>query len=1059
MSLAFEHRAARRRPSARKAKVRRRKCAPRVELLEARTVLTALPYGAMPDDTGEYMLGDVYVTVVRMESNNSIDNGTITYPPGQPITYTPENWSNWSAGEVQQLRTKIEDGVNVWKQTLDAMPIVRDGLLNFTFDWTHFNTPIATGYEPIARRSNDFQLWMYDFLNHVGFSSTLNFSSDIRAYNNFQRQEHNADWAFTMFVVDNKMDAATDDGNFAVGGTFPRAFSFAGGRFEIIPAGRPIETYAHETGHMFWALDEYSGGGSHSQTRGYYNTQNTNAFDNPEQGFQQQPSLMMNLQLLEQAFSSRITSQSSAEMIGWRDKDGDGIFDVLDVPFTLTGSGRFDVEASSYRFIGSSEVNTLPNANPAGLQNDITINQIREVQFSIDGGAWQTAQTLPNRTYKTNLDVSVSMSAGSTIKIRTIDTRTGAMSPEFIGNTSLPDSTTSSGASGFVYFDADADGSWDATEGPLVDWAVDLVDQFGTPIDPLRRIEPNDYVEGTVLNGVHPEAILSAIGGDIGVNEVQELSFGGTSGGTATPAYDGVNGLPLTYVPGVSPSATEVQNSLNAIPALAGNILVSGPLGGPFTVTFTGSLSLTNVSLISQGNSTGGTTLSASAIRDGASNTVFARSSEIFAGAGKTFWHTSQSLGGFSEKWTSTSRRLRVDFAAPVSTVSIRALAAGAGNSFGRLEAFDSTGRLIARFTTTVTGLTSGQSEVMTVSRPVPDIAYVIARAHLGSEIGLDTLTWGPRGSATTNTQGAWWMPYLGGGSYRVKVTAPGGHVVTTPPGGIYNVSFNPGESVGHLDFGIAYLENIWHNLAFPENVDNDTRPVANILDVLMLVNWLTLNPGATSLPESGDPNVIGYIDVNNDRICNIIDVLALVNYITLHPIGGGGGGGGFAGGGGGFAGGGDSGGGEGEALAESSSAPASAADYYATYPIHFLEIPGTDLPCCCNQCLAVEAVTPALAAVAESNGADPQWLPDLDGEDPTKLAPITDHDSKDEQVLTARRRDEIAVDSALAPVSDSSARRAKRGRLAHASDDSRSVENDDQPQIERRIARLRRGR
>ena len=35
-----------------------------VERLESRVVMTGLPFGAMPEDTGEFMLGDVLVTVV-----------------------------------------------------------------------------------------------------------------------------------------------------------------------------------------------------------------------------------------------------------------------------------------------------------------------------------------------------------------------------------------------------------------------------------------------------------------------------------------------------------------------------------------------------------------------------------------------------------------------------------------------------------------------------------------------------------------------------------------------------------------------------------------------------------------------------------------------------------------------------------------------------------------------------------------------------------------------------------------------------------------------------------
>ncbi len=50
---------------------------------------------------------------------------------------------------------------------------------------------------------------------------------------------------------------------------------------------------------MFWARDEYAGGGSSADRRGYYNTQNLNAADNPAQGFVQQPSIMATGSLLD----------------------------------------------------------------------------------------------------------------------------------------------------------------------------------------------------------------------------------------------------------------------------------------------------------------------------------------------------------------------------------------------------------------------------------------------------------------------------------------------------------------------------------------------------------------------------------------------------------------------------------------------------------------------------------------------------------------------------------------------------------------------------------------
>jgi hypothetical protein len=867
---ASPHSSARKRRPTRRQHSRARSA--RFEALEPRTVLTALPFGAMNDDTGEYMLGDVRVTVVLLESDPSIgpgDNGTIAYPGEPTITYTPENWTTEA---IAAAKANVQAGVDWWKQTLDAMPDVRDGLLNFSFDWTYADNPVRTGYEPIARKSNDFSLWIYDFLNTVGFASSApNFSSDIRAFNNFQRQQTNADWAFTIFVVNNANDP---DQMFAPGGSFNQAFAFAGGRFMVVPASRPASTFAHEAGHMFWALDEYEGASPHSARRGYYNTANTNAFDNPEQGFSQQQSIMTNGSLLVDAYAANTSSQSSLEMVGWRDTDGNGIFDVLDVPFTLTGTGRYDSASGQYLYTGSSSVRTMPNQNPAGLQNDITINRIRQVEVSVDGGPWTIYQAFADRTYKTNLDLSIPLEAGEhTIKIRTVDTRTGVMSPEFVGTTSVPKSTEQAGVSGFVFFDSDGDGSWDHNESPLTDWAVEIVDEFGGPVLLQQKIEPNDYVEATVLNSAHPGATLTAVGGD-----------------TATPL-------------------------------------------------------------------------------------VTARSSQRFPSAGKVFFGSSIVLGGGPvETWTSSSRTLRIDLAEPTSLVSLRAISSGT-SSIGRLEAYDATGRLVERYTTA--SLTAGKSELMTIVRPTADIAYVIARAHVGTEVVLDSLQFGPNSSATTNFLGAYSLRSLESGTYRVKVTPPAGHVVTTPVSGMYTINFTAGQAVGDQNFGLRLNTNIWHNLALPENVTGEVSGLVNVLDILAIVNWITLSGGNPQLPPAGDALAVGYVDVDNNGICNLLDVLGVVNYITLHNAQGGGGGGGEGETGSGFGDGGDPApGGEGEDLIAGMAPPANAAEYYARSPLHFLEIPGTDLPCCCASCLQSHSDEPANLATATDGTGIPLRSP-----------------------------------------------------------------------------------
>src|SRR5262245_24727263 len=139
--------------------------------------------------------------------------------------------------------------------------------------------------------------------------------------------------------------------------------------------------------------------------------------------------------------------------VGWQDSDHDGIFDVLDVPFTLSGSGEYNATTGLYSFSGSTNVNTLPNLNSSGTQDDITINQVNVVQAAIDGGPWQTILTLPPRTYQTSLSLNIPIggSGSHTIQLRSADLRTGVISNIFMGSTDAPTNVGDPGVSGIVF--------------------------------------------------------------------------------------------------------------------------------------------------------------------------------------------------------------------------------------------------------------------------------------------------------------------------------------------------------------------------------------------------------------------------------------------------------------------------------------------------------------------------------------------------------------------------------------------------------------------------------
>ncbi len=476
-----------------------KKCAARprrklqIEALESRCVLTAPPWGATPEDLGDFLLGDVHVNVVFLESDGRIDPST----------------ENWTAQQIAEVKQKVVEGVTWWKDLLEAQNSVHE--LNFHFDFEYADNPFPTAYEPISRVSQDFRLWVGEFLDHVGFGDLegdLGISKGILAYNHAQRLKSGSDWAFTIFVVNSANDV---DDRFAVGSDFSQAFAFAGGRFLISPSGRPASTYAHEMGHMFYALDEH-GSASYTARRGYYNTQNLNARSGHPDPDSRVVSIMDSH---EAAFPIYAISQSAAEMVGWRDSDGDGIFDVLDVPLSLVGAGGIDPSTGLYRFVGRAEVGVLPNQNQSSHRSDITINQVSRIQYRIDGGAWIDA--VEPHAYQVDLDFSFPVPPGShLIEIRAIDDatnepgETGVISNIFQGTTTAPSAVTQPGINGFLFEDLDGDGVRDLNEGPLAGWTVEVRGPNGERLNWVQRIDLSQVGDEQDVNHADPGVILTA---------------------------------------------------------------------------------------------------------------------------------------------------------------------------------------------------------------------------------------------------------------------------------------------------------------------------------------------------------------------------------------------------------------------------------------------------------------------------------------------------------------------------------------------------------------------
>jgi hypothetical protein len=305
-----------------------------------------------PFDLSEYMIGEVAVTVIFPESSGSIDSQTET----------------WSAARMDTCVSEITAGLTWWENRAPG------GNLDFNI---YSYGSRSTGYEPINRPQDDEGLWISQILTGLGYTSG-DYFDQIAALNSYVQGYYQTDWAYTMFVVDSYNDS---DGEFTDGYS---AYAYLGGPFLVMTYdndGYGIANMdyvaAHETGHTFWATDEYNGVTEYS---GYLNVQ-----DYEEANC-----------IMHEALNWNLCSASRGQ-IGWRDSDSDNIPDPADTfPDTALQPYSPDpTDETVLAYDGTVHDVPLSNLNPKAWSSgqDVTINTLTAVQYRIDGGSWHSASS------------------------------------------------------------------------------------------------------------------------------------------------------------------------------------------------------------------------------------------------------------------------------------------------------------------------------------------------------------------------------------------------------------------------------------------------------------------------------------------------------------------------------------------------------------------------------------------------------------------------------------------------------------------------------------------
>ncbi len=369
----------------------------------------AAPYGAGFYDTSEYLMGRVAVNIIFVQSDGSI----------APRTET----GNWTTSKKDAVITGVTQAMTWWA--------ARNSAANLSF--VHSNITVTTGYEPIncnidpnyspatpacPKGEED---WIKQVMGKLGYTEA-DYGDRVFHYNNDMRLANSADWSFTIFMVDSQVDA---DGEFP-DGYF--AYAYLGGPFTVMTydnGGYWIDNIAavtaHETGHIFYALDEYAASDcTTTQRAGYLNWPNTNC----ENGGSPVACIMRGQ---TGPYNTPAVCQHTERMLGWS-YDGipaNGILDILDLPPTtalnpFTPDPTTNTSPVYYGMAHSTAA--YPNSNTYAfwggprVANNISINRIASVEYNVDGAVWAAAtprdgafdQTIDSFTF-----TAASLSAGT----------------------------------------------------------------------------------------------------------------------------------------------------------------------------------------------------------------------------------------------------------------------------------------------------------------------------------------------------------------------------------------------------------------------------------------------------------------------------------------------------------------------------------------------------------------------------------------------------------------------------------------------------------------------
>ena len=275
--------------------------------------------------TSGYMVGDVFVSVILPESDGTID----------------PNLENWNATEETIVDQQVTNALNWWV----ARSTERGVSYPLTF-WTFpAHTKVNTGYEPTQRVLSEHGLWVNDVFDKMGVPAAADHIIRARNYDNSLRNNQLTDWAFTLFIPDASSGTNVEG-----------SYAWLGGPYNVNNYGKSVndinqnylgETITHETGHIFWALDQYLGSGESCTNKGgILQIENQNY----EGGCLSNVPSIMRSTLSE--YLSGALDPYGAGQIGWRDADSDSVTDSIDISYNT-----WDIDTDNDQTINYWDIN------------------------------------------------------------------------------------------------------------------------------------------------------------------------------------------------------------------------------------------------------------------------------------------------------------------------------------------------------------------------------------------------------------------------------------------------------------------------------------------------------------------------------------------------------------------------------------------------------------------------------------------------------------------------------------------------------------------------------